>query len=193
LDPTDIAKLQERYRAHADGELVMLALTGAAELTPVACNVLKAELATRELVPELWPTLDVCVERMSAEELDAITMRVQSLPCPKCGTTRTSLNGFVCEGPTLLMLVGLHRVPTFHVGCQPCLAKHGAWRLFRLKPGQRWKPSEAFRNWVFRHATLFTHFESNQVAMAALVRLDYVAFLEAIRSPKQCRARDRCE
>jgi hypothetical protein len=182
LDPTDVTELQRRYAAHEDGQLVRLALTGAADLTPVACDVLKAELAARNLVPELRPTLDIRVERFTASELDSIALRLQFLPCPKCGRSTTSLNGFTCEKPTPLMAVGLHRVPEFHIGCQPCLAKEGAWRLFKLKPGQRWKPSEAFRNWVFSHAALFTCFQANEVAIAALLRLDYRAFLQAIAS-----------
>lgn len=146
----------------------------------MACGLLKAELAARRLVPELLPTLDVRVDRMTAKDLDELAKRLQFLPCPKCGSTRTTLNGFMSEKPTPLLLVGVHRVPEFHVGCQPCLATEGAWRLFRLKPGERWKPSEAFREWVFRHAGLLTYFESNQRAIAALLRLDYAAFLAAI-------------
>jgi hypothetical protein len=183
VDSTDVTNLQKRYREYEDGQLIALALTGGAELTPVACDVLKAELATRKLVAELWPTLDIRVERKTPKELDAIVMHLQFMPCPMCGTTTTSLNGFVCEEPTPLIAVGLHRVPRFHIGCQGCLAKKGAWRLFKLKPGQRWRPSEALRKWVFRHAALFTHFESNPVAIAALLRQDYPAFLQAIRTP----------
>jgi hypothetical protein len=137
----------------------------------------------RSTAKELWPTLDVRVERIAPKEFDKIVMRVQFMPCPMCGATVTSLNGFVCEEPTPLIAVGLHRVPRFHIGCQGCLAKKGAWRLFKLKPGQRWRPSEALRKWVFRHAALFTHFESNPVAIAALLRQDYPAFLQAIRTP----------
>jgi hypothetical protein len=181
VDPADVTSLQRRYREHDDRELIALALTGAAELTPVARDVLKAELAARKLVPELWPTLDIDVARMTTKELDAIAERLQFLPCPQCGGTATSLNGFVSAKPSLLDAVGIHRVPTFRIGCQPCLSKQGAWRLFRLKPGQRWTPSEHFRKWVLSHAALFKHFESNAAAVSALLRLDHGAFLLAIR------------
>jgi hypothetical protein len=184
MDPAHIAALQRRYAEHEDGQLVTLALTGAANLTPVACDVLKAELAKRKLVPELWPTLEMRAERLSPRQLDAIALRLQFLPCPQCGATGTSLNGFVSAAPTPLVLIHIHRVPTFRIGCQSCLAKQGAWRLFRLRPGQRWKPSEAFRDWVFSHAALLIHFESNDAATAALLRLDYAGFLAAIAAPR---------
>lgn len=182
MDPTDVAALRRRYAEHEDGQLVALALTAAADLTPVACDVLKTELASRKLVPELWPTLDIRAERFTAKELDALTLRLQFLPCPHCGARGTSLNGFISAPPTPLALVGIHIVPTFRIGCQSCLGRRGAWRLFKLKPGQRWRPSEAFRDWVFSHSALLTHFASNDAAIAALLRLDHAGFLQAIGS-----------
>lgn len=70
----------------------------------------------------------------------------------------------------------------FYIGCQPCLSGLGAWRLFKLKPGQRWKPSDALRQWVKSHAALLIHFAANDTAVAGLLRFDYDGFLRSIRS-----------
>jgi hypothetical protein len=181
MDPTDIDALRERYRSLGDDELVRMAFTAAADLTPMAKQLFKAELMARQLVPALWPTVDVHVDAMSREQIDAVVRRVQFMPCPRCGESATSLNAFVTRHGPYIPLPGVILTGGgFYLGCQPCLAKVGAWRLFRLKPGQRWRPSERLTEWVIQHAALFIHFESNVAALAALLRFDYAGFLEAI-------------
>jgi hypothetical protein len=170
--------LRALYRSYEDEQVVEFALTAAADLTPKAIEVLKVELASRRLVPALWPTLDIRVDAMSREALDAVVRRVQFMPCPMCGKTRTSLNAYVTQRQMIPLLV--NRVG-FYLGCEPCLANVGAWRLFSLKPGERWKPSDRLRQWVNRHAALFIHFEANAPAMAALLRFDYQGFLDEVR------------
>jgi hypothetical protein len=187
MKPAEISALRERYRSLADEEVVRMALTAAADLTPEAIALFRDEITARRLVPALWPTLAIRVDAMTREGIDAIVRRVQFLPCPRCGESATSLNAYVTRhGPYIPLPGALLTGGGFYLGCQPCLARLGAWRLFRLKPGQRWRPSEHLTTWVSRHAALFVHFDSNAAALAALLRFDYTGFLAAIE-PDTCR------
>jgi hypothetical protein len=67
VNTTDMDALRERYRSCRDEELVTMALTAAAELTPTAVELFKVEIMGRRLVPALWPTLDIPVDSMSRE------------------------------------------------------------------------------------------------------------------------------
>lgn len=182
MSPTELDELKTRYQSMEDGQLARMALTAAADLTPTAIEVFKTELMARHLAPALWPTLDIRVDAMSRDQLDAVVRRIQFMPCPICGGTKTSLNAFVTQhGPYIPLPGVLLTGGGFYLGCQPCLAQRGAWRLFRLKPGQRWRPSEQLRKWAFLHTALFICFDSNAAAIKALLRFDYPAFLQAIK------------
>ncbi len=182
MSPDAVQRLRDHYSTLQDSELATMALTAAADLVPAAIEPFRSELQRRSLAPELWPTLDLQVGAMTPAEHDELVRRIQFLPCPLCGQSKTSLNGYVTQRGPVIPLPGVLLVRSgFYIGCQPCLSGLGAWRLFKLKPGQRWKPSSQLRQFVERHAALFIHFERSPAAIRALLRRDYDAFLTAIR------------
>src|SRR5437867_5923592 len=179
-------------------QLAELALA-AHELEPEARSQLLAELKARHLAPGLWEAIERFPELTPRELTELVDwVQWQPCPwCGRIGESLNAYMGTPTasmlqqalpdEAPPeesalrkgaelaakLALAAGagvvLTRVKQLVLGCQDCLSASGAWRLFRLKPGKKWKPTPEIRKHVQRFAPFFIAFRERPEVIRALL------------------------
>ena len=84
--------VRETYRGMTDQELIRVVTQDAAGLTPEALEVVKDEIANRNLDPSIVRGLEAQNKTYSVEEIDEYCELIRNLPCPITGATDKKLN-----------------------------------------------------------------------------------------------------
>jgi uncharacterized protein (UPF0212 family) len=88
-----IEEIRKNYEGFSNEKLMRIATEQAAHLTPEAVQVLKDELARRNLDNEaLARAIETQAKQLSDEDLEVYIARIERLPCPICGATDKKLN-----------------------------------------------------------------------------------------------------
>jgi hypothetical protein len=114
------AELINYYSALPDDQLMRIALHEAGELTPVAIEVMKAEIRTRRLGKPLEEAIEAQTNSLSPEEQQELVERFRRLPCPICGATRGLLNAVMVATARSFLIMTLYETRLV-VGCSQCI------------------------------------------------------------------------
>jgi hypothetical protein len=89
----DIQFVRETYKKLTDQELIRVVTQDAYGLTPEALEVVKEEIKSRNLDPNIIKGLDAQQKTYTVEEIDEYCELIRSLPCPITGSIENKLNG----------------------------------------------------------------------------------------------------
>lgn len=116
----NIEDLREHYEQLPNEEIERLANYGACNLTPIAIEALKTELAKRNFSPIFREALDVNVRGLTIAEKTQIYNKISALPCPICGNNHSLLNARrVAE--VVSDFIGIKSKTSTIIGCQKCI------------------------------------------------------------------------
>jgi hypothetical protein len=117
-----IDELRENYKRFTDEQLIRLATTDASGLRPEAVVVMREEINKRKLPNELLDGIDVQRKEISEEELISYCDIIQSLSCPRCGSSANKLNAMII-GTAISFLFWTNYEKRLLIACPSCLEK----------------------------------------------------------------------
>jgi hypothetical protein len=131
--------IRANYQRMSREQLLVLAIRGAADLTPEALDLLRVELRARGLEAPTEEAIRVQLAPPTEGERQGLLERFRRLPCPTCGQATSLLNAFSITHAQFFLFQTAFRSQVL-VGCGPCLStaatranktllKFGWWQL----------------------------------------------------------------
>jgi hypothetical protein len=118
----DISFVEEMYRSMSDEELIRVATQDAYGLTPEAMEVVKNEIARRNLDSGISKGVEAQNKTYSKEELSPYCELVSNLPCPTCSSNAEKLNGTIAY-EVMSFIVFTQYKKKLKIACPYCLDK----------------------------------------------------------------------
>ena len=88
----DIQFVRETYKKFTDQELIRVVTQEAYGLTPEATQIVKEEIISRNLDPNIIKGIEAQQKVYTVDEIDEYCEIIQNLPCPITGSTQNKLN-----------------------------------------------------------------------------------------------------
>jgi predicted nucleic-acid-binding Zn-ribbon protein len=118
----DTQFVREHYQKLTDAELVQAVTTDAAGLTSEAIEIVKEEIAKRNLSTSLIKGMEAQNRSFTIEEIDHYCNLIRQLDCPACGSSQTALNGTMTSEVTSFVFFTQH-TKKIKIACPNCLDK----------------------------------------------------------------------
>src|SRR5262245_25062219 len=112
--------IRESYAKRSNQELQRIISQDAHGLTPEAVEVIKEELARRNMDPTLVNIVAAQNKTYTREEIDEFCRIIESLPCPKCKTTSSPITAIVIYRAMSFIYITHYR-KKLAIGCPQCL------------------------------------------------------------------------
>jgi hypothetical protein len=118
----DIQYIRKAYEQMTNEELVRIATTDAAGLTPEALEVVKEEINRRGLSHNILNALEAQNKEHTEEEIEAYCNLLSQLHCPGCGRATQRLNGTI-TGKVMSFIIFSQYNKKLKIACPSCLNK----------------------------------------------------------------------
>jgi hypothetical protein len=118
----DIEFVRETYQKMTNDELIRVATSDAAGLTPDAQEVVKEEIIKRRLDTNIIKGVQAQNKEYTLAEIDRYCEMVRDLDCPSCGSSEQRLNGTLTSQVTSFILFTSYKKELM-VACPDCLDK----------------------------------------------------------------------
>ena len=116
----DAGFVKEFYGKLSDQELIRIVSQDAGGITPEAMQVIKEEIAARNLNPGLTDIVAAQNKAYTIEELDELAIVLEALPCPNCKKTGMPLTAVVLSRTMRFVVVTQHSTRLIE-GCGECV------------------------------------------------------------------------
>jgi hypothetical protein len=117
----ELHELRSHYRTLPDERLWVLAMQEIGDLTPEAVEVLREEIRTRGLSPDLEKVVEAHSRPMGPTELADLVDRFRGAPCSSCGSAETPLNGATIATVRSFAFWSAYSTE-FVIACPECIA-----------------------------------------------------------------------
>lgn len=126
----DPALVKKTYEQMSDKELARKLIQDVAGLTPEALQIVKDEVAKRNLDPNIINAVEAQQKIYNLEEIDAYCEIIRNLPCPLTGNTSEKLNGTL-TARTMSFIIFTSYQKVIVIGCPSALDKANNRALFQ--------------------------------------------------------------
>lgn len=118
----DLKDIAEHYAKKSDSDILHLATQNAAGLRPGVLEIIENEIQKRNLDPNLLEGAKAQNRVYSFEEINELSQKLRSLPCPVCGSTAAKLNGTILHTVKSFIFFSSFRKEPI-IACPDCLDK----------------------------------------------------------------------
>lgn len=112
--------IAENYQSKTDNELVFLALIISDDLTDVAIDILKKEIAKRSIDPNIINAIKIQRRDISEDELVSYIDIIHNAKCPHCNKKNNKLNGTKIKVVSSFLVTSIEKSYRL-VACKKCL------------------------------------------------------------------------
>ena len=119
----DIENIARHYSRISDQELIRISTQDAKGLRPEVFEIIKKELDTRNLNPDLLKGAYAQNKEYSIDELTKYSEFLRNLSCPICGQTNKKLNGTTIYRIKSFLLFTIYKSKPI-IACPECLDKN---------------------------------------------------------------------
>jgi hypothetical protein len=116
----NLENLRTHYKNLSDEKLIELATLEARDLHEDAIALLKEEILSRNLSPEVVSGIDIQLNPVSEKTILDYCALVQMQPCPICGSRSSKLNAAIIEKVEGIMIATTHE-KFLKIACTECL------------------------------------------------------------------------
>jgi hypothetical protein len=118
-DLNDIAKY---YSKKTDSEIIYIATENGQGLLPGVLEIIENEIKKRNLNPNILEGAKAQNKEYTLTEIDELSQRLRSLPCPLCGNKKVKLNGTIMHTVKSFIFFSSFRKEPI-IACPDCLDK----------------------------------------------------------------------
>ncbi|ESU20481.1 hypothetical protein FEDK69T_30050 [Flavobacterium enshiense DK69] len=118
----DLKDIAEFYSKKSDSDIIHIATQNARGLKPGVLEIIENEIKKRNLNPNILEGAKAQNKEYSLEEINELSQKLRSLPCPLCGSKTAKLNGTIMHTVKSFIVFSSFRKEPI-IACPDCLDK----------------------------------------------------------------------
>lgn len=118
----DLSDIAKHYAKKTDAELIYTATEKASGLRPGVLEIIESEIKKRNIDLNILEGVKAQNKKYTFEEINDLSQKLRSLPCPECGSKTTKLNGTVMHTVKSFIILTVSRQESI-IACPDCLNK----------------------------------------------------------------------
>lgn len=118
----DLSAIANNYANKTDSEIIYIATQNAKGLKPGVFEIIEKELIKRNLNLNYLEGIKAQNKQYTLKEINELSLKLRSLPCPLCGNKTSKLNGTVLHTVKSFIILTTHKKEPI-VACPDCLDK----------------------------------------------------------------------